>query len=180
MAVEVFVDGASRGQGRKHDPSHYDEVVEADGSKSRIYHGEAACAVVIYSNKKKIVEYARGLGRRTNNEAEYEAVLTALLICSMADLPDPIIYSDSLVVVNQINGDWECHTERLLPLLKSIQIIRDDGAFRFRIQQVPRDYVHEADQLAKEFLDRLEEEMAKVKPRRRRKKKRKKTNQNKG
>jgi len=133
--IEVFVDGASRGNG------------QVGGL------GESSCAVVIYKNRKEIVRYARGLGRRTNNEAEYEAVITALLICVMSNFPDPIIYSDSLVVVNQINGKWKCQTDNLLPLLLSVNEIKDN--FRFRIQHVSRDLVGEADFLAKKFLDNL-------------------------
>ena len=60
MIIEVFCDGASRGQGQK-------KV------------GEAACAVTVYKNRKKIAQFARGLGPRGNNEAEYEAVISGLL-----------------------------------------------------------------------------------------------------
>jgi ribonuclease HI len=105
LLIQVYCDGASRGQGQK-------------------TRGEAACAVVVYKNNKEIARYARGLGKRTNNEAEYEAVITSLLICSMADLYDPIIYSDSAVVVNHITGKWECRHESLLPLLHSVKEIQ--------------------------------------------------------
>lgn len=136
MAVyECFVDGASRGQGTGDGP------------------GLAACAVVIYRNQKLVGQYARGLGRRSNNEAEYEAVLMAVLMCWAADLKDPIIYSDSTLVVNQVNGDWQCKNETLKPLLLSVNEIQEE--FRFRIQHVPRRYVSEADYLANEFLDKL-------------------------
>lgn len=138
MLIEVVCDGASRGQGQR-----------------KI--GEAACGVVVYKNSKEVARYARGLGKRSNNEAEYEAVITSLLICSMAELYDPIIYSDSAVVVNHVNGKWQCKNEKLYPLLKSIRIIQNE--FRFRIQQVPRSYVAEADRLAKAFLDELEDEL---------------------
>ena len=98
MNIEVFCDGASRGQGQK-----------------RI--GEASCAAIVYKNRKKVAQFARGLGLRTNNEAEFEAVISALLICSMSDFYDPIIYTDSAVVANQINGKWKCRNNSLLPLL---------------------------------------------------------------
>jgi ribonuclease HI len=135
--VEVFVDGASRGQGQKK-------------------LGEAACAAVIYKNKKRIAHYARGIGKRTNNEAEYEAVILALLMCAMADLPDPTIYSDSAVVVNQINRRWDCKNPSLLPLLMSIRDIQEE--FRFKVEQVPRRMVAVADELCNEFLDNLQAE----------------------
>jgi len=135
MNVEVFCDGASRGQGQK-----------------KI--GEAACSAVVYKNRKKVAQFARGLGPRTNNEAEYEAVIAGLLICSMADLIDPIIYTDSSVVANQVNGKWKCKSSALIPLLMTIEEIRSE--FNFRIVQVDRSFVWEPDALANTFLDELE------------------------
>lgn len=136
MNIEVFCDGASRGQGQKK-------------------FGEASCAAVVYKNKKKIAQFARGLGRRTNNEAEYEAVIAGLLICSLSDLVDPIIYTDSAVVANQINGKWKCKNASLMPLLMTVQEIRSE--YKFRVVQVPRSFVWEPDLLANEFLNQLEE-----------------------
>lgn len=135
MNIEVFCDGASRGQGQKK-------------------FGEAACATVVYKNRKKVAQFARGLGPRTNNEAEYEAVIAGLLICSMADLHDPIIYTDSAVVANQVNGRWKCKNESLIPLLMTIEEIRSE--FNFRVVQVNRSFVWEPDSLANTFLNELE------------------------
>jgi len=134
--IEVFCDGASRGQGQKK-------------------FGEASCGVVVYKNRKKIAQFARGLGPRTNNEAEYEAVIAGLLICSMADLVDPIIYTDSAVVANQVNGKWKCKNAALMPLLMTVEEIKAE--FNFRVVQVPRAFVWEPDALANEFLDQLQE-----------------------
>lgn len=138
MLIEVFVDGAARGQGFP------------GGS-------EASCGVVIYRNRKMIGQFARGLGQRTNNEAEYEAVLHGILLCWAGDLRDPIIYSDSQLVVNQVNGSWQCNSPELFPLLLTIQDLAE--AFPFRIQHVPRKRVHGADALARDFLDTLAERM---------------------
>lgn len=134
--IEVFIDGASRGQG-------------VASSK-----GEAACAVVIFDRQKPVAQYARGLGQRTNNEAEYEALITALIMCSMSDYRDPIIYSDSSVVVNQVTGKWVCRSPRLLPLWMSVNNIQKE--YRFRLHQVKRDRVAVADGLGNTFLDNLE------------------------
>lgn len=135
MHIEVFCDGASRGQGQK-----------------KI--GEAACAVTVYKNRKKIAQFARGLGPRSNNEAEYEALIAGLLICSMADFFDPIIYTDSAVVANQVNGKWKCKNDSLIPLLMTVEDIREE--FNFKLVQVDRSFVWEPDALANEFLDSLE------------------------
>ncbi len=136
MNIEVFCDGASRGQGQK-------KV------------GEASCAAIVYKNRKKVAQFARGLGLRSNNEAEFEAVISALLICSMSDFYDPIIYTDSAVVANQINGKWKCRNNALLPLLMTIEDIREE--FNFKVVQVERNFVWEPDELCNQFLDKLEE-----------------------
>lgn len=135
MNIEVFCDGASRGQGQKK-------------------FGEAACAAVVYKNKKRVAQFARGLGARTNNEAEYEAVITSLLICTMSDFVDPIIYTDSAVVANHVNQKWVCKNPALVPLLMTIEEIKSE--YRFRLVQAPRIVVSEADALANQFLNQLE------------------------
>nr|XP_023875852.1 uncharacterized protein LOC111988293 [Quercus suber] len=49
----------------------------------------------------------------TNNEAEYEALITGLDLAKAAGAERVIIHCDSQVVVNQINGDYECKGERM-------------------------------------------------------------------
>ena len=62
-----------------------------------------------------IVKYRRG--NPTNNELEYLALLYALEYVG-SKFPDKYvrIYSDSKLIVNQINGKWRVTTETLRPL----------------------------------------------------------------
>ncbi|MCA1807616.1 MAG: ribonuclease HI family protein [Actinobacteria bacterium] len=138
---EVYVDGASRGQGSKN----------SDGTREKLGHG--AAAVLIYKNKKLIGQYARGLGKVSNNVAEYEAVLLGLIMCWSADLERPIVYCDSETIVNQILGKSNCKSENLLPLLRSVKEI--ELVYPFTIVQVPRKDVSEADALADAFLNQM-------------------------
>lgn len=132
---KVYVDGAARNQGT--------------GNPT-----QAALGVVVTRNDKVVWGFTRGLGSVTNNVAEYEALLAGLLMCwSSEDIKDPLIYSDSQLVVNQVNGKWQCSSRALLPLYFSIQQIAKD--YRFRLFQVPRHVVSLADQLVNEFLDNL-------------------------
>lgn len=137
MISEVFIDGACRNNG----------ITGA----TKI----AACAVIIYENRKEISRFARPLGERTNNQAEYEALIHALLMCSMASVVDPIIYSDSAVVVNQVTGIWKCHNQSLFPFWKTVQTIKDE--YDFRLVHVPRHFVRLADKLCNECLDDLDQ-----------------------
>ena len=115
---------------------------------------------MIYKNKKEVVRFARGLGSRTNNEAEYEALIAALLICSMSDFDNPIIYSDSAVVVNHINSKWVCRSPHLLPLYFTVKEIQKE--FSFNLVQVNRNKVFLPDELCNQFLDYIQEEKRKL------------------
>jgi ribonuclease HI len=135
--ITVFIDGACRNNGSKDQPS------------------DAAAAVVIYRNRKEIARFVRGVGRVTNNIAEYEALISALLICSMMDFPRPVIYSDSLLVVNHTKGIWQCKSADLLPFYMTVKEIQAE--FVFDIVHVPRKRVFIPDHLCNIFLDELEE-----------------------
>ena len=136
MFIEVFIDGSARNNG---------------APDRRL---ESACACVIYENRQEKVRYARGLGSVSNNAAEYEALIAALLICSMSDFKDPKIYSDSAVVVNHVNHIWHCRSADLMPLLMSVKLIQKD--YPFKLIQVPRSRVWLPDRLCNEFLDQLD------------------------
>lgn len=137
-----FIDGAARNQG---------------SNKPNV----SACACVIYKNKKEVVRFARPLGSRTNNEAEYQALIDCLLICSMSDFYRPIIYSDSALVVNHTKGIWKCRSEELLSYYLTVAEIQSE--YLFDIIQVPRKKVWLPDQLCNMALDKFEEQKALLK-----------------
>lgn len=140
--IQCFIDGAARGQGTAAPTS-------------------AACACVVYKNKKELVRFARPLGSKTNNEAEYEALIQCLLICIGYDFPRPIIYSDSALVVNQTKGTWGLRTESLLPYFLTVQEIQSE--YQFDIIQVPRAKVWLPDELCNLAIDNLEKQKAALK-----------------
>ena len=53
----------------------------------------------------------------TNNEAEYEAEYEALVVgldlARAVGVTSVVIYYDSQVITNQVNGDYECKGERI-------------------------------------------------------------------
>ena len=48
----------------------------------------------------------------TNNEAEYKALVTRLDLAKAAGVTRVVLYCDSQVVTNQVNGDYECRDEK--------------------------------------------------------------------
>ena len=96
--------------------------------------GSRIC-LVDTSDHKTIIK-SRG-GEPTNNELEYLALLYALDYFKNRHSNDNVtIYSDSKLVVNQINGDWRITTEHLQPLYnKCIKKMTDN----IKIKWVRRD-----------------------------------------
>src|SRR3989441_5593380 len=82
--------------------------------------------------------YWQPIGDRTNNEAEYYALLKTLeLIAEKATGKDPgsiggaLVRSDSKLVVNQVNGEWRVEDERLLELSSQARaVIEKLGSIR--------------------------------------------------
>lgn len=131
MFVEAFIDGASRK--KENQPRH------------------AACAAVVYNKRKEVLRMARNLGDQDHNQAEYEALLLCLAMMWGSGFVNPVIYSDSAVVVNQVNGKWEVKSPKLIPLYLSVMKIKQE--FDFRLEQVPRAKVFIPDELCNMTLD---------------------------
>ena len=83
----------------------------------------------------------------TNNEAKYEAPVTGLDLAKAARATSIVIYCDSQVVTNQVNGDYECKGEKMKRYLDQVKRRVDD--LKAKIIQIPRGENEQADRLAK-------------------------------
>ena len=59
--------------------------------------------------------------RTTNNEAEYEALVAGLDLAWAAGAENVVIHYDSQVVINQVNGGYECKKERMKRYLEEVK-----------------------------------------------------------
>ena len=73
----------------------------------------------------------------TNNEAEYEALIAGLDLTKVAGAMSVVIYCDSQVVTNQVNGDYECKGERMKRYLDQVKRRVDD--LKAKIIQIPKE-----------------------------------------
>ena len=92
-------------------------------------------------------DFFLALGRATNNEAEYRALLLALAEAERRGATEVAIFSDSLLLVEQVNGRFRIKAENLKPLLREA-ILRAKAFPRFSITHVRREKNREADRLA--------------------------------
>jgi ribonuclease HI len=94
----------------------------------------------------------RFLGIKTNNEAEYEALIEGLKAVSEWK-PDRLeIFLDSKLVVEQVNGRWKVKEERLKSLLAKAKGLME-GFPEVEIRHVERERNKGADALANMAMD---------------------------
>jgi ribonuclease HI len=108
--------------------------------------GSAGIGVVIDDSRGGKIRIAKWIGRQDNNVAEYLALLEALQ-CALTLKASAIhVYSDSEVVVRQMNGQYRCRSPRLYSLHWICRkLIR---SLCFSISHVPRERNAEANALA--------------------------------
>jgi ribonuclease HI len=92
-------------------------------------------------------ELFESLGKATNNVAEYRALLLALQRAKELEADTVEILSDSLLLVQQVNGVFKVKAPHLIPIV-SDAIRRAKGFRRFSIRHVPREQNKKADRLA--------------------------------
>ena len=95
------------------------------------------------------LKYAVSLHFATsNNQAEYEALVSGLRLALEMEVCHLIAYSDSQLIVNQVKGDFEAKEERMQEYLSLVRALLTKFA-NFEIHHVPREENAMADALAK-------------------------------
>ena len=133
-------------------------IVYTDGG-SRGNPGEAAIGVVIRDEKGNLTkEYGEAIGIKTNNEAEYAAVISALKKIKAlfgkekAKKTEVNFKMDSEFVMKQLNGEYKIEEERMQPLFIAVWNLKMDFA-RVTFSHVRREQNKEADRLVNMALD---------------------------
>jgi ribonuclease HI len=112
-------------------------TVYTDGA-ARSNPGPAAIGYVIYDRWGILLEQdAKYVGRLTNNEAEYEALLWAMDQACGHCRKTAMFHSDSELVVRQIKGEYRAKKKNLLGRLE--KVLAKKALFEvFDITHVPR------------------------------------------
>ena len=119
--------------------------------------GPIAVGIVIIDENNNILrEFGEYIGKGTNQEAEYYALITALECLPDICMLDIRINSDSQLVINQMNRDFRIHKKHLQKLNEKAR----QKATMFRsiaYNHVPENnkYIKRADKLATEALNKF-------------------------
>ena len=57
----------------------------------------------------------------TNNEAEFKTLVVGLDLAKAAGVASVVLYYDSQVITNQVNGYYECRGERMTRYLNQVK-----------------------------------------------------------
>jgi ribonuclease HI len=127
-------------------------VAHIDGG-ARGNPGPAGYGAVIEDEMgRPVAKLGAYLGPQTNNYAEYAGLLAALSYAQRHGFKALKVYSDSELMVRQINGQYKVNNPALKELhAKAIKMIEDLDAFE--INHVLREKNREADWLANRAMD---------------------------
>jgi ribonuclease HI len=127
-------------------------VVNVDGG-SRGNPGPAAVAAVATDPKGEVLaERSETIGVTTNNVAEYRALLLGIALAKELEAEEVEFVGDSMLIVEQVRGNWKVKQEHLRPLLAEARdALADLGDWSIR--HVKRGENERADDLLNQALD---------------------------
>jgi ribonuclease HI len=137
--IKVFTDGASKGNP-----------------------GKAGIGVIIYDENEFIIDSCKEyLGTTTNNQAEYRALIkSAELIKKLLEKGEHEIeriefYSDSDLMVNQVNFDYQVKEPELALLNNKFHVRIKKLGVPFSIAHIDREKNKAADRLANQAISEV-------------------------
>ena len=130
MVLQIYTDGGSKGNP-----------------------GQASIGVAYFIDGVKIDTYREDIGHATNNEAEYTALVRALEIVQSRKVHkvhnvDKIqVFSDSRLMVNQVNGIFKVKEARLRDFVFKIRALEAEIGLPISYKDIPREQNTVADDL---------------------------------
>ncbi|KAL0458773.1 UNVERIFIED_CONTAM: Pro-Pol polyprotein [Sesamum latifolium] len=111
-------------------------LLHVDGSSTE--QGSGA-GIVITTPQSEDLEFAIKFGfKASNNEAEYEALVIGLRMAHETGANNLLAYSDSQLVVKQVEGTYEAKEESMIHYLQQIADLKTKF-HHFQIIQIPRE-----------------------------------------
>ena len=104
--------------------------------------------LVLISPEKVIIEKSLRLGfSATNNKAEYEVLMMGMVMVQRMGGKSVRVFSDSRLVINQVNGEFEAKDERIQGYLSQVKCLQSEFD-SLDLLHIPRNGNAHADSLA--------------------------------
>jgi len=157
-ATAVAYDGKVVVQGRS--PADLEALVRDGGGRAHVYFdgasrgnpGPAAVGWVVVTGDGIAAEGGQTVGRATNNQAEYAALVRALGVARDYGFDEVDVRGDSELIVRQVRGEWDTNDPDLRESRVKVRELLT--AFdEWALEHVPREINDRADELANDALD---------------------------
>ena len=126
-------------------------VLYSDGA-SRGNPGEAGAGAYLVNEKGEEIKLTLYLGQKTNNQAEYEALLLGLRELKKYKVKDLTIRADSELLIKQLKGEYRVKHPNLIPLFEEAKKYLASFS-ALKLEHVRREQNEEADALANLAID---------------------------
>ena len=157
-AVAVAYDDKVVVQGS--DPARLTNLIAEGGGRAHVYFdgasrgnpGPGAVGWCLVTSDGVVAEGGERIGRVTNNQAEYAALIRALEGADEYGFDTIDVRGDSELVIKQVRGEWDAND----PTLRERRVrVREllERFDRWSLAHVPREINARADDLANEALD---------------------------
>lgn len=117
--------------------------------------GPGAIGVLILDeDNKQLLKHSECIGHTTNNRAEYSALIAGLDLCAKFTRRRAICFTDSELIVNQMNGVWRLKDDELRSLFYEVK--RVEQAFDEVVYQHARrthQHIQEVDRLLNQAFE---------------------------
>jgi len=121
-------------------------MLSVDGSSNQ--QGSGVGIVLEGPNGVLIEQALRFAFKASNNQAEYEALITGMLLAKEMGAQSLLAKSDSQLVTGQVTGEYQAKDPQMAAYLRYVQVLK--GAFAaFELVNVLREQNARADLLAK-------------------------------
>lgn len=116
--------------------------------------GPASAGMVLWQNGQNVASFGFYLGKKTNNQAEYLALILGILCAKNHLKPDQVlnIVSDSQLIVHQVLGLYKIKEPNLKSLHKTVILLLH--GIDYKISHIMREQNKEADKKANEAIDK--------------------------
>ncbi|QCW02271.1 ribonuclease HI [Natrinema pallidum] len=142
------------------DPRDIEALLREGGGRAHVYFdggsrgnpGPAAIGWVIVTGDGIVAEGGETIGTATNNQAEYEALITGLEAARDYDYDEVHVRGDSELIVKQVRGEYDTNDPDLREKRVTVrELLR--GFDEWTLEYVPREVNDRADGLVNEALD---------------------------
>jgi len=111
-------------------------VLSVDGSSNQ--QGCGAGVILEGPNGLLIEQALRFAFKASNNQAEYEALITGILLAKEMGAQSLLAKSDSLLVTSQVTGEYQAKDPQMAAYLEFVQVLKESFA-AFELVHVPRE-----------------------------------------